>query len=128
MASILELYIQLGFHPAVAHCKVPDPATQAKYLHYKYQSCGDSRLKNLRSHTALLDLLQRVRDYLEDHITNSLKLKVERADIKSTPIPEVLQMTKAFLNQDDIARRYWSDISKLRNSTYGPVWPRDKAL
>jgi len=128
MASILEIYIQLGFHPANTHWKVPDPATRAKYLHYKYQGCEDSWLKTLRSHTELLELLQLVREFLEDAVTTSLKLKVQRTDIESTPIPEVSQITNNFLEQDGNASRYWGVKAEKKRSVHGPQYPRDKDL
>ena len=128
MASIIEIYIQLGFEPADQHWKVPDPATQAKYHHYKYQACDDSLLKKLRSHAKLLDLLEEVREFIDHSVTAPMKLAVDQASIEETPIPEVSQMTNNFLNLSDRATRYWGNAVGEQNNTHGPQWPRDKQL
>lgn len=128
MASILDLYIQLGFDPADAHWKVPDPATQASYIRHKYQRLEDSWLKQLRSHSLLLELLQGVREFAKRSATAFLKLEVQHATVESTPIPQVLKLTEDFLELDEKGLRYWGDKIGMESSTHGPKWPRDKDL
>lgn len=128
MASILDLYIQLGFEPADAHWKVPDPATQASYIRHKYQRLEDSWLKQLRSHSMLLDLLQGVREFAKRSATAALKLEVQHATVKSTPTPQVLKITENFLELDGKGLRYWGNQIRTESLTHGPKWPRDKDL
>jgi len=128
MASILDLYIQLGFDPADAYWKVPDPATRANYIRHKYQRLEDSWLKRLRSHSMLLELLQGVREFANRSEIASLKLKVERATVESTPIRQVLRITEDFLELDEKGLRYWGNEIGTKSLTHGPLWPRDKDL
>ena len=110
MASIRELYIQLGYQPSNDRKDVPHPTTGDTHQFFIPES--GEMLRELRPHAELRKLLFDLKTFVEEVV-------------EASSSSHVGTMTEAFLDTAGNGKLYWSNGNGIYQA---PQWPRDKGL